>query len=334
MNDLARKQSEFNAQEFYEPPTPEQRMAVSNRILYCAVGSHLYGTNTKDSDLDYAGIFIPDPDYVIGLKRCDQVEFKTNPSSSGQRNSKDDKDETIYSLPKYLHLASQCNPNILEILYSPVPNLNLPHWFIPFGKELVANRDRFLSQKVRKTFLGYAYSQKEKLLVKKARLGAIRKAREDLHDIRTMKGIHGDDAIVNRLTVSSSTGEVYRIFESRTSLDYVVKELEEMEGEYGLRTKSIEQYGFDTKFALHLIRLLREGLDILEGRGLVFPLPYAEDLLKIRRGEVSLEELLAQASKLMEKAENVESKLPEHCDMNWLNDFQVRMLTEFWATNK
>jgi len=67
----------------------EQEMAERNLILKAMVGSHLYGTETKDSDKDYVGIFIPNKEYVMGLARCEQVEIRTNPTNSGHRNSKD-----------------------------------------------------------------------------------------------------------------------------------------------------------------------------------------------------------------------------------------------------
>ena len=49
----------------------EQEMAQRNTIYKAMVGSHLYGTEHKESDKDYVGIFIPDKEYVLGLPTCD-----------------------------------------------------------------------------------------------------------------------------------------------------------------------------------------------------------------------------------------------------------------------
>ena len=70
----------------FEPRNNEERMAQRNLILRSPAGSNLYGTATPESDRDEVGIFIPDPEYVLGLKVCEQVEHKTNSSASGRRN--------------------------------------------------------------------------------------------------------------------------------------------------------------------------------------------------------------------------------------------------------
>jgi len=57
-------------------------------------------------------------------------------------------------------------------------------------------------------------------------------------------------------------------------------------------------HGFDTKHGAHLIRLLRTGLEILKGKGLQVKRPDASDLLAIRDGAYSYDDLLAEAEKL------------------------------------
>jgi hypothetical protein len=308
--------------------TAEQKMARENLILEVEVGSHLYGTFTEDSDHDYAGIFVPNEDYVLGMLTCEQVEYKTNNSGSGKRNDKDDIDKTIHSLPKFLKLAADCNPNIIELLFaSKYIHLNL------FGSALVKNRRKFISQRVLKTFLGYAHSQKEKLLVKKDRLDAIRAARKALQTChRGIAPITNDANIAERIEVKGKS-TTYRIFEKGLPVCLVARHLRELEEEYGLRTKSIEEFGFDTKFALHLIRLLYEGIALLNGLDLVFPLPkeQLDVLMAIRRGEWKLEKIISTADSLMKQAQEIKSPLPWDCDRKWLNDFQVSMLKEFWG---
>ena len=51
-------------------------------------------------------------------------------------------------------MALKANPNILESLYSPMVEK-----VTPLGEELVAIRERFLSQMIFQTFNGYAMSQ-------------------------------------------------------------------------------------------------------------------------------------------------------------------------------
>lgn len=312
--------------------TEEQRMARENCILRCQAGSHMYGTNTPESDTDEVGIFIPNKRYVLGLATCEQVEYKTNPSSSGLRNTKDDSDVTIYSLPKFVHLALGCNPNILEILF--VGNyLSVP--VAHFGAQLIINRRDFLSQRVRATFLGYAYSQRQKLLVKKDRLDAIRQAKEDLYLSKNEWDEYKSEFLPNTIAVKGSTA-TYHTFEKGTSIATVLAKLSEMEQEYGLRTKSIEQFGYDTKFAMHLIRLLHEGTELLSGKDLVFPLPeeIRSKLMEIRHGKWPISKILLEAESMMERAEKMDSPLPRTPDTKKVEEMLVEILSTFWRSQE
>lgn len=309
--------------------TPEQRMAWDNLILHTPVGSHLYGTDTPSSDLDFAGIFIPSEEYVLGLKRCDQVEWKTNSCGSGKRNGPADIDRTFYSLPKYTHLAAGCNPNIIELLFAPEPWDVVTSINKQFGEELVAARKLFLSQRIRKTFVGYARSQRMKLVTKKDRLDAIRASREAFS--RTMwYQEEQSEVLLFPHQVKGVGGSVYHTFEKGQTRDLVARRLDEMEQEYGTRIKSVQDFGYDTKFAAHLIRLLNEGIDLLTTGELRFPLPNRDLYKQIRQGDYSLEELLSMADTLSQTAETCESSLPPTCNFDAVSALQTRLLKNFW----
>jgi predicted nucleotidyltransferase len=68
----------------------QQQMAVRNCVAIFVTGSHLYGTNTPTSDFDYEGLFFEDPEYVLGTKRCEEVNFSTNKDNT--RNTPEDVD--------------------------------------------------------------------------------------------------------------------------------------------------------------------------------------------------------------------------------------------------
>ena len=104
-----------------------------------------------------------DIDYVVGTKRFEQHEERTNKTSSGKKNSKDDRDVTIYSLTKFLHLSSQCNPNIIEVFFAPK---NCILYINEYGQKLLDNVKLFVSKVAYLRFSGYAYSQERKLLTK------------------------------------------------------------------------------------------------------------------------------------------------------------------------
>lgn len=113
-------------------------------IFRCLAGSHLYGTNTPLSDIDERGVFIPDERYFYGfLNRVEQFEDKTN-------------DTTYFEIRKFMQLAMENNPNILELLF--VPKDKWLQWNVDWSL-IHKHRDLFVSKKCKFTFSGYAHSQ-------------------------------------------------------------------------------------------------------------------------------------------------------------------------------
>lgn len=64
------------------------------------------------------------------------------------------------------------------------------------------------------------------------------------------------------------------------------------------RSELEEQFGYDTKHAAHLVRLLRMGNEILEHGEVRVLRPDAEELLDIRRGKWQYDELVSYAESL------------------------------------
>lgn len=52
------------------------------------------------------------------------------------------------------------------------------------------------------------------------------------------------------------------------------------------------KFGYDTKHAMHLVRLLNEGKELLSTGNITFPRPEAKELLQIRNGKYSFDELM------------------------------------------
>ncbi len=139
----------------------KKEISENGMILKFRVGSQMYGTNTQDSDEDFMGVCIPPKDFVIGLGKFEQFEERTNSSSSGVGNTKDDKDFVVYSLIKYFHLLAEGNPSLIETLF--VPEKCIQHK-TEFGQRILTNKEIFLSLRIKHRFGGYAYSQKWKML--------------------------------------------------------------------------------------------------------------------------------------------------------------------------
>lgn len=117
-------------------------------VLLVRHGSHAYGTNTPASDEDFKGICIPPKQYFLGSQNnFEQAELK-------------EPDAVIYEIRKFFNLAAACNPNIIEVLHTAPED----HFLVdPIGEIILANKDKFLSKRIRFTFMGYAISQLKRI---------------------------------------------------------------------------------------------------------------------------------------------------------------------------
>jgi hypothetical protein len=122
-----------------------EELLNSNKIIFeCVAGSYCYGTNTPQSDLDIRGCFLNSNKDVFSL-------FPAPIQVSDSKN-----DTTYYELRRFIQLALDNNPSILEYLFVPEDCIRImkPEW-----KIFVDHRHLFISKKAKHTFVGYAYAQ-------------------------------------------------------------------------------------------------------------------------------------------------------------------------------
>jgi predicted nucleotidyltransferase len=136
-------------------------LTKENVILLGLSGSRSYGTNTEKSDTDYKGILIPPRKYYMSpFRYFEQTQWKgdwtTGRLSEIIEASEADEEGTIFGIKKFIKLASECNPNVVETLFINEEYLVV---LTEEGRELINNRNLFLSQRAVKTFTGYAISQ-------------------------------------------------------------------------------------------------------------------------------------------------------------------------------
>jgi len=91
------------------------------------------------------------------------------------------------------------------------------------------------------------------------------------------------------------------------------------------------RYGYDTKHAMHLLRLLRMGMEILETGEVHVYRPDREWLLAVRNGLLQYEELLALAAEYEARlaALQAASTLPEAPDVARVEDLVVTLQGEW-----
>lgn len=97
-----------------------------------------------------------------------------------------------------------------------------------------------------------------------------------------------------------------------------------------------EKYGFDTKFAMHMVRLGIQGRELLKTGSITLPMPSFElELLRaLRRGEQSKEWALAQAESLEEQIDQLmqtSTRLPDHPDWGRINSWLIDVHRRHWG---
>lgn len=268
-----------------------QDFVMSELIFMTIGGSKMYGTSTPQSDTDKRGVCVPPKNVVFGFARRFDVQ------------KVEGEDTEVYALMKYMALVAENNPNIMELLYAPDDCVlkSTPTW-----EKLRERRDSFLSAKCYHTFSGYAHNQ----------LKRIRGHREWLRDppthkpTRTEFGLgesgQGVRELAQGVDVFEISEEAKIVIEKekrfKTALTRWNQYQEWKEKRNPARAELEAKYGFDTKHAAHLVRLLRMGHEILTKGTLIVRRPDAEELLAIRNGLYSYDEL-------MEKVDALETSL-------------------------
>ena len=122
-------------------------------IFLTKTGSRLYGNFTEDSDWDYRGIFIEKVEDKISiinkpLKKIGGVTEDGNVIydilKSKGLNIEKTTDIEIYELSRFIELAMESNPNILDLLCS---NINNAVYVNDLGKKLLENKSLSFYQK-------------------------------------------------------------------------------------------------------------------------------------------------------------------------------------------
>lgn len=117
----------------------------NNLILFKTIsGSRAYGTFTPESDTDIRGIFIQSLDDILKYGYIDQISDVKN-------------DVVFYELKRFIKLAIDNNPNIIELFNMPKDCIIFKHPL--YEKYIENNKDKFISKKTKFTFGEYASSQ-------------------------------------------------------------------------------------------------------------------------------------------------------------------------------
>lgn len=266
---------------------------LHNTLYLTLSGSRAYGTNKADSDVDIRGVMLEPNRAIYGLGTFEQFEDRTT-------------DTVIYGLKKFVSLCVNANPNALELLGTREECIVL---MTPFGRLLRENAGLFLSRKVIQSFGSYASAQLRRLsnalchdsytpAEQEAHLESVLQGQIE-HFNRTYTP-QGDS-----MRIHLSEGDMPALLLDVTLADYPLRDFA---GIYGEMLNVLKTYGKLNhrnrkkddahlyKHAMHLIRLLITGMDILKEKGICTFRGQEHDLLvDIRNGEFSFDEIMEMA---------------------------------------
>ncbi|THV26025.1 DNA polymerase beta superfamily protein [Glycomyces paridis] len=135
--------------------------ARDGEILRTEAGSEVHGLALPGTaDHDELGVFVEPPERVIGMAGAlDHYVWRTRPE--GHRSQHGDTDLVMYSLRKYLRLATAGNPTVLLPLFAPESSVLASS---ALGGELRGMAGTFLTLRAVERFLGYLDGQVQRLV--------------------------------------------------------------------------------------------------------------------------------------------------------------------------
>lgn len=264
-------------------------------ILETIHGSQAYGLAGAASDVDRKGVFVGEPRSFLGYHPWpEQVELTA--------------DHVLYDIRKFFALAAACNPTVIEILFTDPADRTVT---TPEGEELLAHRTEFLSRRAGDSFGRYGLSQLRRIKTHRRWLLTPPARKPE----RTDYGLP-ERTVVSRDQMGAAEAMLAdgRIDEAELTPNFLA--VMDRERRYRAAAREWQQYqewvkrrnpkraelerhhGYDTKHAMHLVRLLRMAREILARGEVLVRRPDAAELKAIREGALSFDELLAEAERM------------------------------------
>ena len=104
------------------------------------------------------------------------------------------------------------------------------------------------------------------------------------------------------------------------------------------RLVDVQNHGqkIDGKNMLHCVRLIKTVEEIAEGQGFIIERPDAQELLKIRKGEVDLQTLIDWSEDKLKNigAKFLTSNLPDSVDPVFINDLLIEIRKEYYKVDR
>jgi len=298
--------------------------ALKTIALLTLSGSHAYGTNNENSDIDLRGVLIEDKKYLIGLNHFEQFENKET-------------DTVIFGLRKFISLCAKANPNTLELLGTDDDSIV---YINEAGKKLKENVELFFSKRVVASFGNYANSQLRRLENALCHDG-FDLDRKQKHLATTLtKQIEHFNSSYTPLQKLRIYPEGDGLFFDVDLEKYPVRDFVNIYSEMSQIIRTYDKLnnrnrkksvGHLNKHIMHLVRLLITGEDILRGKGIITKRTAEHEfLMSLLAGVYELDDVFTLIKRQQEKFALAASltDLPERPDMEKIEQLLMGLYEE------
>lgn len=299
-----------------------------NLILLAEFGSVVYGTSMPSSDKDYKGVFLPTADEIL-LQRVPKSIVENTKKNSSDKNTADDVDKELFSISKYIDLLMENQTPALDLFFTPKEHFvsGPAYWWLI----LHANKDKFLNKNV-SSFVSYTKAQAAKYGVKGFRVNALEITlawlngfhdHQKLFECDVEKFVKEANSEHIKITMCRGPNGVpaphLEVCNRKVGMHVLVKYarddvFKKIYDNYGHRAKLAQKNeGLDLKALYHAVRVAREAEELLLTGNITFPRPEVDLLMKIRRGELTYEEIEPIIEEGLDRVEAAKQKssLPE-----------------------
>lgn len=309
-------------------------------IVEMRFGSHLYGTATPSSDLDFKAVYLPASRDIL-LQRV-RPTIVTGPDKAyGEKTAAGEQEREIHSLQRYLSLLAEGQTVALDMLFAPDSAMVRP--CAPLWRDIQAGADRLVSRRSC-AFVRYCRQQANKYGAKGSRVAAARAALALLSaadgnaklatiqaGVTAFAASCEHAALVDMETPSGQTVRHLEVCGKKMPFSASIKSAREIAqrlvDEYGARALAAERNeGLDWKALSHAVRVGREALELFSTGRITLPLPYAAEILAIKRGEVAYEAVAETIEHLLIQVEAAAamSALREEPDHAFIDDLVLQ----------
>ena len=305
-------------------------------IMLTRFGSHLYGTDTPKSDVDYKGIYIPYQKNILLGRFKDSINLNSNNSSS--KNTNDDVDCEIYSIHKFMKLAYKSETVAIDMIHANRENI----LYTTAAWEYIQSRRKEFYTSEMNAFVGYARKQAAKYGLRGSRLDAA----DDLLEV--LKQVHPETRMIDIWSelptneychyapfVQPSEHSIYhynfcgKIIQSTSKVKYNIDMVEKFIDQYGHRAKLAQKNeGVDWKAISHALRAAYQLIEIYDTGDLKFPLSNAHYLKMVKAGELEFTDVLETLEALMVMVEELSGKsnVPKKLEQEKVDNFLLNAL--------